>query len=58
MKPKAHVAVIQKRESREKKLCHTTFHDHQAQNGTKGCAVTLYKRCQPGTLRVNYKFCK
>lgn len=50
MKPKAHVAVIQKRESREKKLCHTTFHDHQAQNGTMGCAVTLYKRCQPGTL--------
>lgn len=58
MKPKSHVAVNQKRESREEKLCHTTFHDHQAQTGTKGCIVTLYNRCQPGTLRANHKFYK
>lgn len=58
MKPKAHVAVIQKRESREEKLCHITSYDHQTQNGIKGCDVTLYKRCQPRTLRVKNNFLK
>lgn len=58
MKPKVHAAVIQKRESREEKLSHMTSHNHQAQSGPRRSSLTVYKSCQPGTLRANHSFYK
>lgn len=55
MKPKAHVTLILKRESREEKLSHMTSHNHEAQSGTEA-VLTLYKRCLSGTPRVNHDF--
>lgn len=39
MKPKSHVAIIQKREGREETLCPTTSHKHWAQRDTVGCTL-------------------